>query len=403
MPWKESTKVEERVRFINEWLAGEFESVAALCEAHGVSRKTGYKWIARFKEKGLAGLADESRRWKKHPHTTEPIMVEQIVALRRKHPSWGPKKLQTWLSSRGYKPPARSTIGAILLREGCVRPKRRQERPGHYNDGLTEQAAPNIVWAADFKGWFKLTTGAKCYPLTISDGFSRYLLRCEALRHPDEMACIETFKAAFSEFGLPDVLRTDNGTPFSGRYGLSGLSVWWVKLGIQPERIQRGKPTQNGRHERIHRTLKEDVLKTGKVRARMYHQQRVFDRFRHVYNTERPHEALGQAVPASVYQPSLKRYPRPLKQPEYPSDWEVYVVRKNGAIRIPGRELFLSSVLVNEPVALAAQDDGSTTIHYGPLQLGRISTAGKFRRGARSSTRSSSDPDYGLQPIEDAS
>lgn len=397
MPWKESTQVEARRRFVEDWLTGEFESVAALCVAHGVSRKTGYKWIARFKEGGTAALADQSKRWHSHPQTTPAIMVEQIVALRRKHPSWGPKKLRTWLSGKGYDPPCPSTIGAILKREGCVKPRRRRERPGEYSDGLTAQDAPNAVWAADFKGWFRLKNGKKCYPLTVSDGFSRFLLRCEALEHPDDLACREAFDGLFREHGLPTVLRTDNGTPFSGRYGVSSLSVWWVKLGIQPERIQRGKPTQNGRHERIHRTLNEDVLKAGEIKSRMYHQQRVFDRFRKEYNLERPHEALDQQVPAQLYLPSERRYPCPLRQPEYPSDWDVHAVRRDGSIRIPGRALFLSSALVDEPVALQPNEDGSQAVWYGPLLLGRISAKGRFTRGTRPSKRDPDAPDQELQ------
>jgi len=323
-------------------------------------------------------------------------MVEQIVALRRKHPSWGPKKLGSWLSAKGYEPPCASTIGAILKREGCVRPRRRRERAGDYSDGLAAQDAPNAVWAADFKGWFRLKTGKKCYPLTVSDGFSRYLLRCEALEHPDELACREAFDALFCEYGLPMVLRTDNGTPLSGRYGISSLSVWWVKLGIRPERIQRGKPTQNGRHERIHRTLNEDVLKAGAIRSRTYHQQRVFDRFRKEYNLERPHEALQQQVPAQLYEPSQKRYPCPLAQPDYPEDRDVYTVQRDGSIRIPGRALFLSSVLAGEPVALRTEEDGAQTVWYGPLRLGTIRPNGRFTRGTRPSRQHSDAPEQQL-------
>jgi transposase InsO family protein len=389
--------VQARVRFIEEWLADEYESWAALCAAHGVSRKTGYKWLARFKGGGTAGLADRPKRWKSHPQTTDTTMVEMIVGTRRRHPSWGPKKLHVWLERRGYEPPAVSTIGAILKREGCVKPRRRRERTQDYANGLAAQDAPNAVWAADFKGWFPLKSGMKCYPLTISDGFSRYLLRCEALQHPDELACKEVFDGLFREFGLPTVLRTDNGTPFSGRFGISALSVWWVKLGIRPERIQRGKPTQNGRHERIHRTLQEDIVKHGKVQQRMYHQQRVFDQFRHKYNTERPHEALNNQVPASLYVPSSKRYPCALRSPEYPADWEVYLVRRDGSIRVPGRDLFVSTVLVSEPVAFEPLPDGSMAVRYGPLKLGTLASNGRFVRGSRRSRRDLKAPSEELQ------
>lgn len=388
MPWKAITQVQARVRFIEDWLAGSYESVAVLCRAHGVSRKTGYKWLERFKGGGRPALNDQPTRWRNHPHTTAPEVVEMVVGARKRHPTWGPRKLQASLLGRGYKSPASSTIGAILTREGCIVPKKRKERTGEYCDGLAAQDAPNAVWAADFKGWFKLLTGAKCYPLTVSDGYSRYLLRCDALAHPDEEACRVAFDALFKENGLPQVLRTDNGTPFSGRFGISSLSIWWVKLGITPERIQRGKPTQNGRHERIHRTLKADAIRTG-VAHRMYLQQRVFDRFRNEYNTERPHEALNYRVPASLYETSPRSYPVKLRSPEYACDGDVYVVRADGSIHIPGRKLFLSPILRGEPVCVEHCEPDRMVVRYGPLKLGTIAAHGRFVRGARPRIRPS--------------
>jgi len=390
MPWKESTQMQARARFIEDWFNNEYGSFVELCRVHGVSRKTGYKWVERFKEGGAPALDDQPRQWRSHPHTTAPDVVELIVGTRKRHPTWGPRKLKVWIESRGYECPAASTVGAILRREGLVKPKKQRARAGEYSDGLTAQDAPNAVWAADFKGWFKLTSGAKCYPLTVSDGYSRYLLGCRALRHPDETECREAFEMLFTEFGLPAVLRTDNGTPFSGRFGVSSLSVWWVKLGITPERIQRGKPTQNGRHERIHRTLKADAIRTG-VARRMYLQQRVFDRFRNDYNNERPHEALGYQVPAAAYEASTRAYPVKPRSPEYGSDCDVYVVRADGSIRIPGRDLFLSQALRGEPVAVETVDDDTLSVRYGPLKLGTIHR-GRFVRGARPRRRDSDDP-----------
>jgi putative transposase len=397
MPWKETTQVQARVRFIEDWLAKEYESLAVLCRVHGVSRKTGYKWVGRFREGGRPALNDQPRRWHSHPHMTAPDVAELVVGTRKRHPTWGPRKLRAWILRRGYACPSASTVGAILKREGCVVPKRRQQRTGEYSDGLSAQDSPNAVWGADFKGWFRLSTGAKCYPLTVSDGFSRYLLRCDALAHPDEEACRIAFDGLFKEHGLPRVLRTDNGTPFSGRFGVSALSVWWVKLGITPERIQRGKPTQNGRHERIHRTLKADAIRAG-VAQRMYLQQRVFDRFRHEYNTERPHEALDYRVPASVYVPSPRSYPVKLRSPEYSNDRNVYVVRADGTIRMPGRDLFLSEVLRGEPVAVEICAGDTTVVSYGPLKLGTVSAQGRFVRGSRTWSRGSDDaaPDLSL-------
>ncbi len=261
MPWKVTSAMEERRRFIEAKLAKEYENFAALCRAFGNSRKTGYKWWRRFEEGGLESLYDRSHRVRSHPFTTGPEMVELIVAARKVHPTWGSGKLCRLLKNKGYKPPAPSTIGEILKREGLILPQKRSARSGEFYDGLSEQDRPNAVWSADFKGWFKLKTGRKIYPLTITDGYSQFLIRCQALEHPDAMASKEVFESAFEEYGLPEVLRTDNGTPFSGIHGISALSVWWVQLGIKPERIQRGKPTQNGRHERMHRTLKADAIR----------------------------------------------------------------------------------------------------------------------------------------------
>ena len=357
--------------------------MTALCREFGISRKAGYKWLERFRTGGVPGLYDRSRRFRSHPKQTPEKIVELVVGERRRHPTWGPKKLKASLELRGWAVPAASTIGKILQREGLVTKKRRRDRAGDFATGLTPQEHPNAVWGADFKGWFKLETGVRCYPLTISDGFSRYLLRCQALKHPDEMASREVFDAAFAEFGLPEVIRTDNGTPFSAVYGVSSLSVWWVKLGIRPERIQPGKPSQNGRHERMHRTLKAEAIASGKTKRVMWAQQRVFDHFRREYNEERPHEALGLVPPATHYEPSPRLYPTQLRSPEYDRDWEVYLVQRGGSILLPGRELFLSSVLEGEPVGLQLQEDGSRRIHYGPLYLGSLSAEGRFSRGTR--------------------
>jgi putative transposase len=229
--------------------------------------------------------------------------------------------------------------------------------------------------------------GHKCYPLTITDGYSRYLLRCTALEHPDMLASREVFDAAFVEFGLPTTLRTDNGTPFSGVYGVSALSVWWVKLGIQPERIERGKPTQNGRHERMHRTLKADAIGSAAIGRGIHSQQRVFDHFRHEYNSERPHEALGMSTPATFYEPSNRTYPRKLESPEYPADWLVHRVRRDGSIRLGDEDLFVSAALRGEPVGLEETSEGELRIHYGPLHLATITAKGKLTRGTRRRTQ----------------
>ncbi len=386
MPWKVTNPVNERIKFIEEWLSQK-HTMIDLCRKYGVTRKTGYKWVGRFKEGGSPALYDESRARHSHPNVTDTVMIEMIVGARRRHPSWGPKKLRASLARRGYEPPAASTIGDILRREGLIQPKRRRTRPGSYADGLSAQDRPNAVWGADFKGHFNLLDGRKCYPLTISDGFSRFFLRCQALEHPDQLSAYEVFDATFCEFGLPVTIRTDNGVPFSATYGVSGLSAWWVELGIVPERIERGKPTQNGRHERLHRTLKQDAIKSEGPKRNFSQQQRVFDRFVHEYNEERPHEALGQTPPAAAYVPSERRYPIKRREPEYADDVMVHRVRRDGTVKHEGKELFITSVLRGKPVGFFKQEDDSWRIQYGPLFLGTVSNTGTMTRGKKRSRR----------------
>jgi transposase InsO family protein len=357
--------------------------MAELCRAFSVSRKTGYKWWKRFEEGGLSGLGDRSRRCHEHRNSTDPTMVAMVVAVRKRHPTWGPKKLHAWLRGKGYEPPARSTIGAILRRAGLAHPKRRGARTAEYADGLSAQDRPNAVWSADFKGWFKLSSGQKCYPLTITDGFSRYLIRCDALEHPDAMASREVFESAFTEFGLPEVLRTDNGTPFSGRHGISALSVWWVKLGIKPERIRRGKPTENGRHERMHRTLKADAIRQRPLASKMRAQQLVFDEFRAEFNDDRPHEALDMKTPREFYEASPRAYTGELRSPTYDPSWGVGYVGRDGQLRVGGKAFFVSQVLRGEPVGIRHAEDGGCEVFYGPLKLATITASGKLRRGGR--------------------
>jgi transposase InsO family protein len=380
MPWKVTDAMQERIKFIEDWLTRRLTMVD-LCRKYGITRKTGYKWVRRFREGGMPALCDASRAPHGHPNATEPAMVELVVGARKRHPRWGPKKLRASLRALGYDPPAASTIGGILKREGLVGTQKRRPRPGAYTDHLSSQDRPNAVWAADFKGHFRLTDGRKCYPLTVSDGFSRFLLRCTALEHPDELSTFEGFEKTFCEYGLPEVIRTDNGTPFSATFGISALSAWWVELGIRPERIERGKPTQNGRHERLHRTLKQDAIQAEGPKREYWQQQRVFDRFRREYNEERPHEALGQQTPAALYEKSGRPFPVKPRDPEYVDDAVVVRVDRTGAIQHAGRRLFVSGVLKGKPVGLMPKDDGSWAIHYGPLFLGTLTAGGKMKRG----------------------
>ncbi len=322
MPWKESDCVTERLRFVAEYLEAD-ASFSELCRAFAISRKTGYKWVKRYQTGGPAALEECSRAPKRHPQAVAAEVVKRIIGTRCQHPRWGPRKLRIIIQKRSpwMKLPALSTIGEILKRNGLVNKRRRRRRSVPYAAGLREYAAPNTVWCADFKGHF-LVGGARCHPLTISDGFSRFLLCCRALRRPLSDPTRKVFEACFREYGLPDAMRTDNGPPFSSLApaGLSRLAVWWIRLGIRPERILPGRPDQNGRHERMHRTLKAEAAKPPCSSFRA--QQKAFDSFRREYNFERPHEALGLQVPASMYRSSLRAFPNKLPEPEYPAGFE---------------------------------------------------------------------------------
>lgn len=300
----------ERVGFIAAVERNELR-FAEICERFEISRKTGYKWRARYEESGPEGLVDLSRRPHHSPLATPRRVGEALEELRRRHPSWGAGKLLAILEGRhpGWELPSRSTGCELLRRAGLVRQRRRRSRLGHPGPPLSEMNAPNAVWSADFKGQFKTRDGVYCYPLTVSDGFSRYLLGCQGLRSPCEELSRPVLTRLFEEFGLPWIIRTDNGSPFAstalGR--LSRLSVWWIRLGIQPELIEPASPAQNGRHERMHKTLKAETTRppAGSLSA----PQVRFNRFRREYNDERPHEALGQRTPGSVYERSSRPFP----------------------------------------------------------------------------------------------
>ena len=262
MPWKATCTMDQRMKFIVNYLEHEYP-MAALCREFGISRKTGYKFVSRYLEDGLDGLKDRSRSRYHHPNAIPDILEKLIVKARISHPSWGPKKLRAWLirQDSAVRWPASSTIGEILTRHGLTVPRRRSRKTRAYDQPFVDCDYPNAVWSADFKGWFKTGDGTRCDPLTITDNYSRYLFRCQAVKPTNFYAVKPVFEAAFREFGLPVAIRTDNGPPFATTTvgSLSRLSIWWLKLGIIPERIEPGKPAQNGRHERMHRTLKRET------------------------------------------------------------------------------------------------------------------------------------------------
>lgn len=345
LPWRQIDAVEEQKELIRRWQVGGV-SVAELARQFGVSRKTAHKRISRFKRLGWQGLGDLSRAPHSSPTRTSEAVRELIVAAKLKHRAWGPKKLLPWLAERNpdMQLPGVSSAGEILRRRGLVRPGRRVRRTPPWSEPFAHVRAPNDIWCIDFKGWFRTGDGTRCDPLTVSDAHTRYCLACRSLSHPGHAEVKRELERVFGQYGLPWVIRTDNGPPFAstGLGGLSRLAVWWVKLGIVPERIAPAHPEQNSRHERMHRTLKDDMARPARtLRA----QQRAFDRFVQEYNQERPHEALGQRPPARAYALSSRAYPARVDEPAYPAHLAVRRVRSNGEIRWQGRKIFVSEAL----------------------------------------------------------
>lgn len=373
MPWSETTPMTERVRFISD-LESALYTMTELCERYTISRKTGYKWAERFVADGARGLEDRSRAPKSCPHRTEARVVEALVAERQKHPRWGPRKLLVILAKRhpDWSWPAPSTAGEILKRHGLVTPRRRRKRRQPARRPHIEVNSPNDLWTCDFKGQFRTGDGVYCYPLTVADHHSRYLLGCEGQLSTATAGVQPAFERLFRAKGLPKAMLSDNGSPFSSRAvcGLSRLSVWWIKLGIEPVRIEPGKPAQNGVHERMHRTLGDET--TRPPAADLASQQIRFDTFRREFNHERPHESLGQRAPAEFYEPSPRRYPDPIPTVEYPGHFEVRKVRKDGQIRWRSHLLFLSEALVGEPVGLEEVEDGIWSVSFCQQLLGRF-------------------------------
>jgi transposase InsO family protein len=365
--------MDERLQFVAMYLTHAW-NVAALCRHFGVSRRTGYKWIGRYIEHGPAGLADRSRAPQHHPQAVPADIVDAVVAVRGAHPSWGPRKLQVVLKRQfpRQRVPATSTIGEILRRQGLSAPRRRCRRTPPYTQPFRGCDHSNHVWSADLKGWFTTGDGRRCDPLTISDNYSRYLLRCQAVVTTSFEGVQPVFQAAFQEYGLPVAIRTDNGSPFASTTvgGLSRLSIWWIKLRIRPERITPGQPQQNGRHERMHRTLKRETATPPK--RTQPQQQKAFDRFRREYNEVRPHESLNQQTPASHYETSPRPYPLTLPAMVYPDDMAVRWVKAQGDIWWRGRHVYLSKTLAGELVGLRQVTDDRWDIYFGDIRLAQL-------------------------------
>ncbi len=373
VPWKNVSPEMEQIRFIQWWQEGRV-SFVALCRAFGISRKTGYKRVRRFKAWSWDGLEDLSRAAHSHPNRTERAVAERIITVRRERPTWGPKELVAWLRDRepDISWPAPSTVGDLLDRAGLVPRRRGRRRSAPWSQPLAAAEHPNDLWCIDFKGWFRTGDGVRVDPLTLADAASRYLLVCQGLKRPRGPQVRRVMERAFREYGLPWVIRSDNGPPFAsvGLGGLSPLAIWWVKLGITPERTQPGHPEQNGRLERLHRTLKAETASP--PQATPGKQQRAFSDFRVSYNEDRPHEALGQVPPASRYQASARAYPTRVKSPEYGTGTTVRRVKTNGEIKWNGERMYLSESLRGEPVGLTPVDERYWSIQYGPLHIGLL-------------------------------
>jgi putative transposase len=375
MPWREMLPMDQRMQFVSEFRSGLF-TMTELVAHYGISRKTGYKWIARFETAGVKGLADQSRRPRQSPSATEPELIKAVVDLRHRHPRWGAKKLLAILTRREPTAawPSRSTVCDLLTRAGVVQPRRRRAngREPRRSASLAPLVHANGTWTTDFKGEFRTGDGIYCHPLTLRDGWSRFVLRCDVLFAQTYEATRRRFERAFAKYGLPDRIRSDNGSPFAstGLGRLSRLCVWWMRLGIVPERIALGRPDQNGSHEQFHSVLKADTARPPAPNARA--QQRRFDRFRIEYNYERPHEALQDQAPAACYTPSTRLLPRTLAPIEYPGHMETRIVSSLGCVSWGGRVLFVSEALRGEPIGFEEVDDGIWTVHFATVALARF-------------------------------
>lgn len=379
MPWTPLSLMSQRLEFVRAVLhRPPGHSIRDVCRTTGITEKTGHKWLQRYGADGPAGLADRSHAPHLPAHQVPVPLVAAILALREAEPSWGGRKLRDVLRrEQPTRPwPAASTITTLLKRAGLVTGRRRpaRARAAWAHTTLTPAHAPNEVWAADFKGEFRLATGPYCYPLTISDLHSRYVLAVHGLPGTASAPVQAQCRRCFEQYGLPRVMRTDNGVPFGAPTALGGLStlaIWWIRLGIRPERIAKGAPQQNGAHERMHRTLKAEATRPASDTPSA--QQARFDRWRRTFNERRPHEALAGTPPTTHYVASPRRFPRRLPPLEYPAHVELRRVNVNGNVRWRGSDVFLSGVLAGEYVSLAETADDEWTVTFGPLTLGTYS------------------------------
>ena len=370
MPWKESRKVEEKLRFVARHLEG--ESISSLCREFGISRVTGHKLVERYRQSGMEALSDRSKRPYRMANQL-PFQIESlIVDIKKEFPTWGAPKIRERMLTRypDIKTPAKSTVHAVLERHGLVKHKRAGARPKSQGTVLLGASTPNELWCTDFKGEFMLADRRYCYPLTVTDFHSRFLLCCEGLESTREAMAMTVFERLFREYGLPQRIRSDNGVPFASAHALHGLSrlaVWWLRLGIEIERIKPGNPQQNGRHERMHRTLKQATTRPPAIN--MLQQQDKFEDFIREYNYERPHEALEMKTPSALYEPSMRPY-EGLPPVEYPFHDRVITVTECGRLCLERRKISLSTVLAGQNVGIKQVEDQIWQVSFMDYDLG---------------------------------
>lgn len=381
MPWKNMKIMNQKIQLIADWQSTNF-SITDLSQKYAISRPIVYKWIRRYEESGIDGLKDQSRAPSHIPNKTPESIIKLIVEEKIIHNKRGPKKIHAQLKQKypSIDLPVPSTIGYWLKKNGLVQSRKLRRHVAPYNDPFISCDSSNRVWSADYKGQFYMKNKHLCYPLTISDNYSRYLLKCAGLPGPRYKESRSVFESAFRDYGLPHAIRTDNGIPFAstGMGGISRLMIWWIQLGITPERIMKGNPQQNGRHERMHRTLKHEIL--DKIANNIKEQQQRFDSFRYDYNNHRPHEALDQNPPAKIYTKSRRTYIEHPKEPEYDSSFKVRIIQSNGTVKIKGNRYFISETLHGKPVGIKEVADGIFDINYGFYRLGMINLKENYRK-----------------------
>lgn len=385
MPWTEASTVTEREKFILEAKSGLWK-MTELCERFGITPKTGYKWLKRYDEEGPEGLEDRSRAPKTPDKRMDPEVEQMLLELKRKRfPSWGARKVLRYLERRHPELPwpVISSVHELFKRNGLVQSRRRRQKHPHPGRPYVNASAPNDVWTADFKGHFRCRNNVMCYPLTVADLHTRYLLDCRAKTSTEEEPVISTFRNLFQRHGLPRAILTDNGVPFCNSVSLRGLSrlnVFWMQLGIQHLRTELSSPQQNGAHERMHRTLKAEATKP--PANDLLAQQRKFDRFRRVYNRERPHESLDDETPADRWVPSQRSYPKKLYKPEYPSDFKVRLVSAGGHFRFHSAEVHLTTAMIGHYIGLQEIEEGIWNVFFYDTLLGRFHVAERKVRPA---------------------